>query len=48
MPPFDFDMAQFIHRHLKEKKVNLLLKEGIAGFEEKENSIIAKFDTGRS
>lgn len=23
------------------------MKEGIAGFEEKENSIIAKFDTGR-
>lgn len=47
MPPFDFDMAQFIHRHLIEKKVTLRLKEGIAGFEEKENSIVAKFDTGK-
>lgn len=47
MPPLDFDMAQFIHRHLIEKKVKLRLQEGISGFEEKENSIIAKFDTGK-
>lgn len=48
MPPLDFDMAQFIHRHLIEKKVKLRLKEGISGFEDKEDSIVAKFDTGKT
>lgn len=47
MPPFDFDMAQFVHENLAKKNVNLILKEGIAGFEEKENTILAKFESGK-
>jgi CoA-disulfide reductase len=31
--PLDYEMATFIHAHLREKNVNLILKDGIQGFE---------------
>lgn len=34
MAPVDFDMAQGIHAHLREKKVNLILSDGVNYFED--------------
>ena len=33
MAPIDFEMAQIVHRHMKAKKVNLYLGDGVKGFE---------------
>lgn len=34
MAPLDFDMAQGVHAHLREKNVNLILSDGVDYFEE--------------
>lgn len=34
MTPVDFDMAQGIHAHMREKQVNLILSDGVSKFEE--------------
>jgi NADPH-dependent 2,4-dienoyl-CoA reductase/sulfur reductase-like enzyme/rhodanese-related sulfurtransferase len=43
MPPLDAEMAELIHRELKDKGVNLHLGDAVAEFEKsKENSLIVK------
>lgn len=37
MTPLDFDMAQGIHAHLREKNVNLVLSDGVDHFEDHNN-----------
>ena len=37
MTPIDFDMAQGIHAHMREKNVNLILSDGVDHFEEHNN-----------
>ena len=36
MPPFDYDMAQIIHKDLVDHGINLILEDGIKGIYEKE------------
>ena len=33
MAPVDFEMAQIVHKHMKQKKVNLFLGDGVKSFE---------------
>ncbi|MTI69162.1 MAG: CoA-disulfide reductase [Firmicutes bacterium] len=33
MAPLDFDMAQYIHKHLKDKDINLILNDGVKNFD---------------
>ncbi len=47
LAPLDFDMAQIIHRHMKEKGLNLVLGDGVSEFIKKDNSIIIKTQSGR-
>lgn len=39
LPPFDRDMASFLHRHLREKGINLLLDTNVTGFETAESNV---------
>lgn len=39
MAPIDFSMASIVHRHLVQKRVSLLLEEGVTRFEPMENGI---------
>ncbi len=39
MAPLDYEMASIVHRHLKEKGVELFLKDGVQAFEQ-EGSVI--------
>ncbi len=47
MAPLDYSMAAIVHQHLKEKKVNLLLEDGVDRFEEKGNNIIVHLKSGK-
>ena len=40
MAPIDIEMASIIHEHLIDKNVELILKDGVAGFENKGKKII--------
>jgi len=40
MAPLDIEMASIIHEHLIDKNVELILKDGVAGFENKGKKII--------
>ncbi len=46
MAPLDYSMAAIVHAHVREKGVNLLLKEGVAGFEENDNGIEVELRSG--
>ena len=42
MTPLDIEMASIIHEHLIDKNVELILKDGVKGFEDKGKKIILK------
>lgn len=42
MAPLDIEMASIIHEHLIDKNVELILKDGVKGFEDKGKKIILK------
>lgn len=48
MSPLDMDMANFVHGHLKEKGVELVLGDGICAFEKKDGRLLVKTDGGKS
>ena len=39
MPPFDFDMAQILHKHLTDNGVNLVLGDGVQRFEDSDDGV---------
>lgn len=39
MPPFDFEMAQILHRHMNEKGIELILSNGVKSFESSEDNV---------
>jgi CoA-disulfide reductase len=45
--PLDYEMATFIHAHLREKNVTLILKDGIQGFEHHKNYSEVQLSSGR-
>lgn len=47
MAPIDFSMASIVHKHLKEKNVDLYLEEGVVDFREDEGQIIATLESGK-
>lgn len=47
MAPLDFSMAAMVHQHLKEKKINLWLKERVTGFETTGNHLNVLLDGGK-
>ncbi len=47
MTPLDPDMAGFIHAHLREKNVELILGDGIASFEEENGRMAVATEKGR-
>ncbi|MFO7838041.1 MAG: FAD-dependent oxidoreductase [Desulfosalsimonadaceae bacterium] len=48
MPVMDYEMAGFMHSHLREKGVNLILGDGIASFEEKDGGLIVHTEKGET
>ena len=48
MAPLDFSMAAMVHQQLKEKGVNLWLKEKVAGFEPTGDKLNVLLDGGKS
>ncbi|MFO8112953.1 MAG: FAD-dependent oxidoreductase [Desulfosalsimonadaceae bacterium] len=48
MSPLDMDMANFVHGHLKEKGVELVLGDGICAFEKKDGRLVVATDGGKS
>ncbi|MDH8701585.1 CoA-disulfide reductase [Dysgonomonadaceae bacterium PH5-43] len=47
MAPLDFSMATIVHQHLKEKNINLWLKERVTGFEPNGNHLNVLLDGGK-
>ncbi|MDH6357914.1 FAD-dependent oxidoreductase [Parabacteroides sp. PF5-9] len=47
MAPLDFSMAAMVHQHLKEKKINLWLKERVIGFETAGEHLSVLLDGGK-
>lgn len=48
MAPLDFEMAQVLHEHIRQNGVRLYLGDGVAEFEDKENSVIVKLQSGKT
>ena len=46
MAPLDFEMAAIVHRHLREKDVELRLKDGVSAFERRGSRIAVKLASG--
>lgn len=46
LAPFDFDMACQLHNVLKANGIELMLKTGVTGFEEKDGKIVSKTTNG--
>lgn len=47
MLPLDFDMAQFVHRHLAEKGVRLMLGDGVRSFADAGGDVRITLKSGR-
>ncbi len=47
MAPVDYDMAQFLHSHMAEKGLKLVLGDGVSEFISDEGNIIVKTRSGR-
>ncbi|MBF4693183.1 DsrE/DsrF/DrsH-like family protein [Fusibacter ferrireducens] len=47
MAPVDFEMAQIVHRHMKQKKVNLYLGDGVQSFEYHNGLTKVKLQSGK-
>lgn len=41
LPPLDYEMAAFLHQHLREAGVNLILKDAVTSFIQQAGSVIA-------
>ncbi len=48
MSPLDMDMAGFVHAHLKEKGVDVILGDGICAFEKKDGRMSVRTDGGKT
>lgn len=46
MAPLDYEMAQLVHQELKDKGIHLILSDGVDSFEENENGIHTKLQSG--
>lgn len=46
MAPIDYDMAQLVHQHMKDKGVELYLKNGVASFEYKNGKTTINLQSG--
>ena len=47
MPPFDYDMACIIHRHLREQGISLILGDRVTAFREKGKQVTVTTEQGR-
>ncbi|MEG2067216.1 MAG: FAD-dependent oxidoreductase [Tannerellaceae bacterium] len=47
MAPLDYSMAAIVHQHLTEKKVGLMLEDGVSRFEETPNGINIHLRSGK-
>lgn len=47
MAPLDFEMAQFIHKHMEKKGVNLVLGDGVKEFKENDDKTIVVTNAGK-
>ena len=47
MAPLDYSMAAFVHQHLTEKKVELILEDGVKQFEETPGGITVSLQSGK-
>ncbi|MFO7295488.1 MAG: FAD-dependent oxidoreductase [Clostridia bacterium] len=47
MPPLDFDMAAYLHRHLREHSVELCLGDGVVSFDRDEKQTIVNLKSGK-
>lgn len=45
MAPLDFEMAQIVHRHLREKGVELILEDGVQAFENDGEKVVLSSGT---
>lgn len=48
MAPLDYPMAAMVHQQLRSKGVNLILEEGVSSFEETDNGLKVKLESGKS
>ncbi|MEW6565210.1 MAG: FAD-dependent oxidoreductase [Spirochaetota bacterium] len=46
MAPIDFEMAALVHRHLRDKDIELRLKDGVSAFEKRGSRIFVKLASG--
>lgn len=46
MAPVDFPIAAIVQQHIRSKDVELLLNTAVSGFEQKDKSLLAKFNDG--
>lgn len=47
LAPLDYEMAAIIHSHIKDKNIELYLKDGVDSFEEKEGYILTNLKSGK-
>lgn len=47
MAPLDYTMAAMVHQHLRSKGISLMLEEGVSAFEEKDNGINVRLESGK-
>lgn len=47
LAPLDYEMAAIIHSHMKDKNIELYLRDGVDSFEEKEGYILTNLKSGK-
>lgn len=47
MAPIDYEMAEFVHVHLQQKGVDLVLEDGVQSFQQKDNKTVVTTSTGK-
>lgn len=47
MAPIDFEMAQIVHQHMKNKNINLQLGDGVKSFSDKNGKTITTLQSGK-
>lgn len=47
MPPLDYDMAAYLHRHLREHSVELCLGDGVVSFDRDQRHTIVNLKSGK-
>lgn len=48
MAPLDYEMASIVHQHLRDKGINLILKDGVKEFQHKDNSTTVVLNSGKT